>query len=121
MREFLLPETGPDDAVGALGWLSSTFARRRGRSRKTRSDVASVSRRRVAAMEVVSAWPADGTRLQISWIGSRGIRSSWQSSRASASADLGPPSAMLSSPKSAARLDDRQASARRHPQSGPRP
>ena len=41
-----------------LGWLSRIFATRRGRSRKTRSAVASVRRRRVAAMELVRAWAA---------------------------------------------------------------
>src|SRR5215813_7914225 len=80
------------------GWLSSTFARRRGKSRKTRSDAASVSRRRLAATELISACAADGTRAQMSRIVSRGTKSSWHASNVSASADLGPPSAILSSP-----------------------
>src|SRR6516225_2726327 len=80
------------------GWLSRIFATRRGRSRKTRSAVASVRRRRVAAMEFVRAWAADGTRAQMSRIASRGTSSSWHSSKVSASADRGPPSTTPSSP-----------------------
>src|SRR5580658_407904 len=80
------------------GWLSRIFATRRGRSRKTRSAVTSVRRRRVAAMEFVSAWAADGTRAQMSLIASRGTSSSWHSSTVSASAERGPPSTTPSSP-----------------------
>jgi hypothetical protein len=62
----------------------------------------------VAATKRVSACAADGWRAQMSWIVSRGMSSSWQASRVSASADLGPPSAMLSSPKLAPGPGDRQ-------------
>ena len=55
-------------------------------------------------MELVRACAADGTRAQMSWIVSRGMRSSWHSSRVSASADRGPPSATLELAESAARL-----------------
>jgi hypothetical protein len=49
-------------------------------------------------MELIKACVTDGTRAQMPCTVSCGMRSSWHSSRVSAAADLGPPSATLSSP-----------------------
>src|SRR5215475_14787643 len=80
------------------GRLSSTLATRRGRSRKTRSEAASVSRRKVAVVEFSRAWTTGGSCAQMPCTVSRGMSSSWHSSRVSASADRALPSATPSSP-----------------------